>query len=139
MPPQKSRLIVQDEVYFVCAKWQPLNLGSNQGLIVKASEALQIILTMTFFPFSFGSPDDDDLLHRDRVTCGKRLFERFVKQPVLFGSSFVGLFGVHGARLMKRRPMPANSASLVFSTVRNELCQGRQELAAQKCERVGIG
>ncbi len=40
---------------------------------------------------------------------------------------------------MKRRPMPANSASLVFSSVRNELCQGRQELAAQKCERVGIG
>ena len=87
----------------------------------------------------FGSPDDDGLLHRNRVTCGKRLLKRFVKQPVLFGSSFVGLFGVHGARLMKRLPMPANSASLVFSTVRNELCQGRQELAAQKCERVDIG
>ncbi len=125
----------------------PSTVGSNQGLIVKASEALQIILTMTFFPSSregpvekrpFGSPDDDALLHGNRVTCGKRLFECFVKQPVLFGSSFVGLFGGHGTRLMKRLPKPANSASLVFSTVRNELCQGREELAVRKCEQVGI-
>jgi len=31
MPPQKSRLIVQDEVYFGCAKWQPLNCRSKPG------------------------------------------------------------------------------------------------------------
>ena len=37
---------------------------------------------------------------------------------------------------MKRRPMPANSASLVFSSVRNELYQGRQELAVRKCKRL---